>query len=88
MKMFSENALGELSRFGLHPFPILHVKEMNMKQPLMPVTLFLPMNGELKDDEKVFVLCEDNDEIKDVTNVTSYEIGRNFLSVGLNDFSV
>ena len=88
MNMFSESAIGELSRFGLKPFPILHVKEKNKKQPLKPITIKLPINGQIQIDQKVIVICADSDGKTDLKEITSYHVGKNFLTVHLDHFTM
>ena len=89
MNIFSKTAVDEfLSRFGLKPFPILHVKEKTKKQPLKPITIKLPIDGQIQSDEKVVVLCADSDRITDVKEVTSYKVGKNFLAIHLDHFTM
>ena len=87
MNVFSETAVGELSRFGLKPFPILHVKEKTKKQPLKPITIKLPINEQIQSDEKVVVLCADSDGITNLKQLTC-EIGKQFLTVHLDHFTM
>ena len=88
MNVFSEKACSELERFGLKPFPILHVSEISMRQPMKPVTIELFLNSEIERDEKFCILCGDINGFRDERDITSYEIGENFISVQLNHFSM
>ena len=88
MNVFSETAVGELSRFGLKPFPILHVKEKNKKQPLKPITIKLPINGQIQSDEKVVVICADSDGITALREITSYHVAKHFLTFQLDHFTM
>ena len=86
MNVFSEKAIAELSNFGLKPFPIIHVKEKERKQPLKPITLFLRLNEQMQKDERLVILHGNKDGTVDVTETTRYEIGTGFVKVQLDHF--
>ena len=88
MNVFSERACNELERFGLQPFPILHVSEIHMRHPMKPVTIELSLNSEIQRYREFFILCGDINGFRDETDSTSYEIGDNFITVQLNHFSM
>ena len=88
MNVFSERAYDELERFGMQPFPILHMSEMSMRQPVKPVTIKLFLKSKIERDEKFCILCGDINGFRDERDITSYKVGEKFISVQLNHFSM
>ena len=88
MNVFSENAVTELDHFGLKPFPILHIREINHRLPSRSITLQLLLNGELQRDEEVIAFCGDSDGLRVVAGSKSYEVGKHFVRFPLKHCSM
>ena len=84
MNVFSKQRVDQLRCLGLKPLLILHLKKKNNKNPSIPVNLMLPLHEELKNDEKLFILCGNHDCITDVTEITSHKIWKYFITVYLD----
>ena len=87
MNVFSENAYSELKRLGLQPFPILHVSETSMRQPMRPVTLKLRLNSEIERNENFHILCGDINDVSVEANSKPCQVGNDSISVQLHHFS-
>ena len=74
MNVFLERAIDELKNFGLRPLPILHIKLKSWKQPAKPITVKLPLDQQLQDDEKVVILqkADEIDQRENDENITEF----------------
>ena len=86
MNVFPDQAICELSHFLLQPLFVVYIKETRQKQPKKPVTIIVPMNGNLRNDDKLLVFQGGNDEFKDITETTKLEVEKEFVSVHLSHF--
>ena len=88
MNVFSEKAIKDLSYFRLKPFPIIHMKERNGKQPMKPVTILLYMDRSMCEHERLAIFYGDSNGIIDVTETIQCHIEERLVNVQLDHFSM
>ena len=88
MNVFSDDAIQELSHLGVKPFPILHVSEINKKQPMRPITLTFPMKEAMQSNEKLLIFREEDDKIENITECTWHKVEEDICTMKLNHFGV
>ena len=84
MNIFSDIARDELRHFGIYPFSVLHIKNKTLKQPMKPITISFPITEKMHSNEKLLMFHGENEEIKDITEVSMLEVWEKFVSVQLH----